>query len=211
MAILEKYLENNDWNNRLIQRTLRDIDTQVCLEVMAGLDAASLAAIERNLSKRAAVALHEDLAEQKDRLSDEVIAASTSLFLRRLAMYERYESAGLRLPDSWNDAAASSQDWYGNLLYLADCHAKDDYSRLQAIREKTGHRLLRLALQCLIDGSDPLEARARLETMQDSMLEDYRRQLRLIVEATDSMLNRELPGKTAEKLACHLPENGLGS
>jgi len=206
MAFLEKYLANTAWNNRLIQRTLRDIDTKDCIEAMMDLDEPSRAAIERNMSKRAAIALREDLAAQHGQIHEVRIEASRSLFLRRLAMYERYEELGKQVPAEWNPRAASSRDWYDNLLYLAGRRADADFTSLQEVLAQSDHRLLRLALHSLIESADPLEARGKLEQLEASLLDDYRRQLRLMVEAVDSMLNYDMPGQTAEKLACLLVE-----
>ena len=204
MAFLEGYLEDTDHNNVLIQRVLRDIDDRNFLTCKVRIDEPSQAAIFRNMSQRAAEEVRKGLKEKENFFHESAIKHGQSLFRRRLAMNERYQQTLDGIAGHWQAEATDSRVLRDNLVHVARLAGDDDYDSLEKIRAGSGNRLLKEGLRHIIDSSAPLVARARLEHLRETLTENYARQMKMIVEAIDSILNHDRPGQTVEKLADYL-------
>ena len=207
MAILEKYLEDDDRNNMLLQRTIRDIDERDFIEALCGMDEPSRQALYRNISKRAYAMVNAELAEKEKTTGPQAAKAGVAGFLRILAMHERHAAVEAPAPSDYLPGAAGIEGWKSNLLVIAQAAQDDDYALLERLRGMETDRLLRDGILMVMDGADPLVARGRLERRRALALAAMERRMDMAVEAFDCMLGGESVGQTAERMAPFLDDD----
>jgi hypothetical protein len=200
MAILDAYLEDNDRNNMLLQRTIRDIDERDFIEALCGMDEASRQALYRNISKRAYEQLSAELAEKEQTLGPQAIQASLAEFLRILAKHARHAAIEAPPPGAYRPGTGTLDSWRANLLIVAQARYDDDFALLEKLRASEEDTLMRDGLLLVLDGVDPLSARGRLERRRELALAAMGRRMDMAIEAFDSMLSGESVGQTAERL-----------
>jgi len=94
MEQLGDYLKDEKRNNIIMQLALREIDEQDLVAALAGLEKASVQAVYRNLSKRAAESIGKELEKQRASLDTAVVNTSLTLFMRLLAEKAKMDLSG---------------------------------------------------------------------------------------------------------------------
>ncbi len=204
MAILERYLEDVDRNNMLLQRAIRDIDSRTFVEALCGLDGESRAALFRNLSRRAAEELDKDLAERQATVGPEAVRSALSSFLRLLAKHARHADVPIPEKGAYPDAPSTLRQWRDALLVVAQAQWTEDYEFIEQARGRSGDPLMREALRLVLDETDPLEARQRLERVKALALADEERRMDMLIDALCGMRGGEGVGQTAERMDPYL-------
>ncbi|HAE21077.1 MAG TPA: hypothetical protein DCG47_01970 [Spirochaetaceae bacterium] len=200
MAILGAYLKDDDRNNMLLQRTIRDIDERDFIAALAGMDEASRQALYRNISRRAYESIYADLAEKEASLGPQAIQAGVAEFLRILAMHERHAAIMAPEPGEYRHGTGSIAALRSNLLIIAQACLEDDFALLERLRADEGDALMRDGIRMALDGTDPLAARGRLERRRELLLAAMGRRMDMAIEAFDCILSGESVGQTAERI-----------
>ena len=201
MLDLNRYSEATPRNAIIIQRALRDIDSEPLALALTGLPAEVKQLILRNMSARAARLLEDDIRDLGSR--NEGIQEARDLFELLLARHEAEvdreepppEYVRAPVPDLRSDDSAVR-----TLVALAETVRAAGLLTLEGVAGECNDPLLAKGLGLLLDGFDPLVLRATLERYKDSYLHNLGVRMDLVIETIESMGTGEKPLVLEEKL-----------
>ena len=203
MEKLGDYLQGDAVNDRIVQRALREIDTEYLIATMIGLPDKAQQVIYRNLSKRVYKRLKEDVAKWDSSTPKEVNMRAQRFFLQRLKKHVKYFSADspgekkeLPVVDLSGEEAIV-QSFVDIVNY---CRYSGGFLALEGLAEKVDHPVMRKGLSLVIDGWEPLLMQSILEKLKDTYLKKVENQLSMILEGIDSLASGDIAYATRERL-----------
>ena len=210
MTTVGDFLENTRANNIIVQKALREIDTELLVCAMAGMDEGDRGIILRNMSKRAAGLVGKDLEEREDNISRHTVEEALQFFVRLLLKHKKYtkdETVDTETPESpaidVRDEAGIVTTFVGIVSYAR----RHGILSLEGLDEKTDHPILKKGLELIVDGWDPLVMQGILDRSKKAYLADVEKKLDMIIEGIDSLATGDHPIGTRERLTAFLQKS----
>ena len=206
--------------DRVIQLALREIDTQDLSYAMLGWDEDERQIILRNMSKRAAAMLQEEMEEVEGQIPKIRIEAAAEFYLQKLQQHLRYYAQDDEEAKEY--LAELSQRQSQSHKHLPRVDISSDETAIQTfvsiskyvkehgilalagIEETVDHPVLKKAFQYIIDGWDPSLYQTILERMCTEYLNKMRRQLDMITTGIESLAAGDPPVGMEERLRAFL-------
>lgn len=204
---LSDLAEPTERNDRAIQMALRETDTSVMAEFLAGREVPEREIIYRNMSDRGRELLTQEIAQVEGTVPPGAARRAEQFFLQRLSRFLNYTSRPLRsLPDTPPNLDFSSDEALVESLLLVSRYerAKGTLS-LKEMAASIPHPVARKGLQLAVDGWDPVERRAILERTKETYLASVSRTIDILITGTESLGGDEHPLLIEERLKAFLP------
>lgn len=208
MAEFKDFREPGKRNDIIIQRALRDIDSEVFISALESMDEEERGIFYRNMSKRACGFIFADLETRRNTPSETVKAARA--FLQGLV--DKYEAEYVEGQPEMEEPTPPDMDLRDNQSLIASLvelsrfvHGKG-LLPLEGWMEKIPDPLLKKGLLMLIDGTEPLMIRSILESYKESYLRSLGIRFDLMITGIDSMAARENAFITEQRLRALVAE-----
>jgi hypothetical protein len=197
------------WNDIVVQRALAEIDTSVLATAFVDLPSDIQAIFYRNMSKRASELVVEQIGA-KHNTHPSKIRAAQELMAELLQKHAKF--AADEEPPSDADALPaiavdSPESIISTFRTLATYVRKHGVLPLEKLESSLAHPLLRMGIEFLVDGTDPMLIRSILEKYQESYLQQAKTALTMIVEGIDSLAERNLPQLVEVKLRAYVAQD----
>jgi hypothetical protein len=203
MNDFKDFLENEKRNNIIVQRTLRDIDSEVLVTALVGESEEIKTIFLRNMSERAKAFLLGDIAARRE-TPPEAVAAAQSFIKTLLEKHAR--NLGDEGSAEKTVSGPPSIDLGSNAAIITTFCALAEYTKANGLLSLEGlqggieNPLMRKGLLMHIDGWDPLLVRSILENYKASYLRNLGVTLDLIIEGLDSLAAKDNSLVTEQKL-----------
>ncbi len=207
MISLKDFLESNRRNNMIIQMGLREIDMEELAIAMLGYDDEEQEAILRNMSRRAAEMLKEEVAAlQEKRPPDRRIERAVEFFAQRLKKYstsfdELESSRPTERPEIRCGSPEALTETFVRIIMYAQ---SEGIIALDGIEETTDHPIMKRAMQYYIDGWEPMLSRSMLERAKKEYLRREELIVDMMIEGADALYSSENPVVIRERLSSFL-------
>lgn len=206
MVTFNDFLAVNPWNDLVVQRALGDIDTNVLATSLVDLPSNVQAIFYRNMSKRAVELVVEQIGDKHGTHPSKIRAAQellTELLQKHATLVAGEEPPTGKdiLPDIVVD---SPEAILSSFCKLADYVRKHGFLPLEKLESSITHPLMRMGIEFLVDGTDPLMIRSILEKYQETYLQQAKVILNMIVEGIDSLAEKNLPQLVEVKLRAYM-------
>ncbi len=206
MVTFNDFLTVDPWNDLVVQRALGDIDAHVLSTALVDLPADIQAIFFRNMSRRASELVRELVgAKQGINLSRKQAAQEllTQLLQKHAKNAEGEEPPRDKevLPHISVDSPTAIVTTFRD---LATYIRKSGLLPLEKLESSITHPLLRLGIELLVDGTDPVLIRSILEKYQETYLQQAKAALSMIVEGIDSLTERINPALVEVKLRAYM-------
>lgn len=208
MIRIEDFIENTARNNIIVQRALREIDTEVLADALAESPEEIRSIILRNMSKRACTLLSEDIKGKKGIYPARIHAAQELLLqlLRKHAKYaasEESSPAKEEIPPVRLDGLEQTIATFRALATYVRSHG---FLPLETVEQAIPHPLMRKGIEFVVDGMDPLWIRSVLEKYKATYLRGVETQLEMILDGLECLASKDLPHVVEQKLRAHVPQ-----
>ena len=220
MISIDDFLESTWPFDRIIQLSLRDIDTRDLAIAMLGYSDERQGAVLRNMSKRGIRLLQDEMEIQRDQAPDHQIQTAKEFFEQRLRAHARYVArSDTDVQEKLAEIAESSDvqrgEWptinledeegiVNTFVAIQSFVRKHGTLALDGLETRIGNPLMRKGFEYLVDGWEPLLLQSILETYKKAYLERMEKQLNMILEGIDSLAAKDLALVTEERLRAHL-------
>jgi hypothetical protein len=193
-------------NDRVIQLALREIDTTVLARAMVAWDEAERMIILRNMSKRAAAMLMDEVGRLAGSASEKSSTEAKEFFLQKLRKYREYVARSTieppaEMPALRTESAEAIVASFVDLVRLARHHG---ILALEGVAVESDLPLAKKGLELCMDGWDPMLAREILERSKRTYLDDVERRLDMLIIGFDSLKSGDLAIATEERLRAYL-------
>jgi hypothetical protein len=200
---LDDYLQSEAINDRIVQRALREIDTEDLIAMMIGLSEAAQQVIYRNLSKRAHKLLKEDVEKWDSDTPKEINGRAQRFFLQKLKKHVKYfgvDSPGRKKALPPVDLSSEEAIVKTFVALVNHCRYSGEFLALEGIEEKVDHPVMKKGLSLVIDGWEPLLMQSVLEKLKDTYLKQVENRLNMMIEGIDSLASGDIAFVTRERL-----------
>ena len=206
--------------DRVIQMALRDIDMRNLSEAMLGWNEEEREIIYRNMSKRAAALLAEEIEESEGQVPSMKIEASQQFYLQKLQQHLKYYSrdndeakkllaeihqrkteSGVQLPEI---DLSSDEMLTKSFVGLSRFIRKHGILALAGVEDSVDHPLMKKALEYILDGWDPIFFQSILERMSAEYIRKVKRQHEMIITGIASIAAGDQPVGVEEQLRAFL-------
>ena len=206
MVDFSDFYEDNDRNNIIIQRSLREIDSQVLVNALYSANDDEKNMFFRNMSKRAVSFLLKDMDEEKNKYIPEAKKKDSQEMLKqKLRKHSKYFTSEIKpqqapLPDIDLSSEDSVIRTFKALLTYVKTHG---FLSIEGIESKIPNPVMRKGLELLIDGWEPLLIQSLLEKYKATYMKHVETELNMILEGIDSIAMLDLPLVMEEKLKAY--------
>jgi hypothetical protein len=220
MIAIHDFLEPGKSHDRIIQNSLREVDTRELSYLMLDLTEEDQQIILRNMSRRAAKLLKEEMASNSETAAQYRKDEAMEFFLQRLTKHTKYLSrTDLKEDDHLRELAgqdrdgrtdlpristADEEDILETLLGIAKFARKNGILELQGIERGIDDPVLRRGIEYYIDGWDPMLVQTILEKYKQVHLRQIENKLNMILEGIDSLTSKDIPMVMEERLKTFL-------
>jgi hypothetical protein len=223
MARLMEIISKTPNPDVTIQSALREIDTQQLSIAMLGYTDDEKDAVLRNMSKRAAGLLKEEIKAVEDRSPPPfVIEEAMELFNQKLTKYARHFAEDERNTDVYAARYARGEESAKAPSEAPEYRFNSEEAILQSLRDlkrfievngilaldgsesKVENPVIRKALQLLTDGWDPMEMHTILERTKQVYLDRERRLLDMTLDGIDCLASGGHLLALEERLKAHM-------
>jgi hypothetical protein len=208
MIQIEDFIEDTERNNRVVQRALREIDTEVLSAALVDLPEKLRGIIYRNMSKRACSVLTEDV-KGKTGIHPTRIQAAREILTQLLNKHKKYAAAEGSDPAKEEIPPVRLDDpeqTIATFRALASYVHSHGFLPLESMERDIKHPLMRKGIEFLVDGLDPLWTRSVLEKYKATHLRGVETQLDMILDGLDCLASKDLPHVVEQKLRAHIPQ-----
>lgn len=207
MVEFTNFTEDTTRNNVIIQRMLREVDMEFLSTAMLGFDEEIREMILRNMSKRAAALLKEDMASKEGNVSKHAVESCGKGILQKLRNHDKYYDQDPHTPEvSIPEIDLSSEEaiieTFKALVMLV---RKRDVLALEEIEDKIDHPVMRKGIEMVLDGWDSLLVQSILENYKETYLRKTETELDMILEGIDSLIAGHHPPVIEAKLRSRSP------
>lgn len=205
MGVFDGYLAVTPVNDRVVQRALADVDMDVLATALVDLPGDVRSIFFRNMSKRAATLLAEHIDGRRGILPSRIEAAREVLAQRLQAHAKAHagEASAENEEDLPEVALGSPEAIVSTFGRLAAFVGRHGFLPLERLESSIANPLLRMGVELLVDGTDPLLIRTILEKYQETYLQQAKATLAMIVDGIDSLAAGELPHLVEQKLRAY--------
>jgi len=190
MKKVEEYHDDNEANNRLIQKGLRELDLDSLYDLCAALgDKRDL--LIRNLSKRVAAEVDSYLRDNENKIPEK---SKTGAYFRFSRIMLALESGHVpeRKDFTLDKLDFSTMDSVGkSLMTLHRFTVEGNLEKLAELIGAVDDRYMKKQLETILFGFDPLRAETRINRLQQRNREDAERKADLLKEGILSILSEE--------------------
>jgi hypothetical protein len=208
MIQIEDFMEDTERNNRIVQRALREIDTEVLSDALADLPERIREIIYRNMSQRARSVLAEDIKGKKG-IHPKQIQAAREIWIQLLNKHTKYVAAEGAAPAKEEIPPVrmdAPEQIIATFRALASYVRSHGFLPLEAAEQDIPHPLMRKGVEFLVDGLDPLYMRSILEKYKATYLRVEETRLEMILDGLESLASRDFPHVVEQKLRAHVPQ-----
>lgn len=193
-------------NDRVIQMALREIDTTVLSRAMLAWNKAERNIILRNMSKRAAGILMDEVDQLGSSVPQKTADEAKEFFLRKLKKYRQYVARRSQVEPTNAPALRTGSteeivESFVDLIRFARHHG------MLAVGEaavESEFPLVKKGLELSVDGWEPMLAHEILERAKRAYIRDAELKLDMIITGFDSLMSGDLPIALEERLRAYL-------
>ena len=226
MARIADFVTKGEYVDVTMQSALREIDSHQLSIAMLGFSEEERLAVLRNMSKRAAALLTEEIEAVDGKQNDIAISDAVEMFEQKLTKYSRHFADDQRNSEiyfaRYQRRAKGEEETptepeappivdFTSLEAILDSFRKlkrfiQEYGilSLEGAEEGIDNPVAKKAFQLLIDGWDPLVMRSILERAMQSYFESERRKLEMVIEGFGSLSTKEHLVGLEEQLSSYL-------
>ena len=202
MAEFADFQSDTAGNNVVIQRGLREIDTEVLITALMGLTDDLRQMVYRNVSRRVRHLCIEGVKAREGTTSESQINAAQEVFLQLLNRNLKYADgvefdADRGLPEV---ALDSDEEVISTFKSLVSYVRKHGVLPLQTLESGIDHPVMKKGIELLVDGTEPLLRRSILERYRDAYLQSTEARLDMILDGIDSLGSGDFPEMVETKL-----------
>jgi hypothetical protein len=207
MATFNDFQEPTPTNSFIIQRALREIDTEVLATALIGLTDVHREMFYRNISIRVRRMCEEEISIKVDSVEERRVEEAKSLILERLQrMQEIADPNEVRETVSLPEIALGShEEIIDSFRTLASYVRRNGFLPLQEMEDKIKDPLMRKGIQFLVDGTEPMFMHSLLEKYRTTLLRDAETRYDMILDGIDALSTRYLPQGVEDRLRTHIP------
>ena len=207
MATFSDYKEPTPTNTFIIQRALREIETEVLATALIGLSDIHREMFYRNISLRVRRMCEEEMQIKSDSISEEIVEDAKSLILDVLQrMKERVDPKEIRETVAVPEIKLGShEEIIDTFRAFASYVRRNGFLPLQEIEDKINDPLMRKGIQFLVDGTEPMIMHSLLEKYKNTLLRDVETRYDMILDGIDTLATRYLPQSVEDRLRTHIP------
>ena len=206
MAAFSDYLEPCMRNDIIIQKSLRDIDAEVMVSALHGMDEAEREMVYRNMSERARKMIKVDL-EATTGTPPATVKAACEFFL---GLLEKHTASYVEPPPEPEGPPAidfsSNQTVIASLTELSRFALRKGLLALEAVDDNEADPLFRKGLVMLAEGWDPLLIRSIMDNYKAAYLRSMETRLDLLITGIESIASKDSPFVTEQKLRALVAE-----
>lgn len=206
MAAFSDYLEPCMRNDIIIQKSLRDIDAEVLVSALHGMDEGEREMIYRNMSERARTMIKVDL-EATAGTPTATVKAACEFFL---GLLEKHRASYVEPPPEPEGPPgidlSSNQTIIASLTELSRFALRKGLLALETAGDGVQDPLFRKGLVMLMEGWDPLLLRSIMDNYKASYLRGMETRLDLLITGIESIASKDSPFVTEQKLKALVAE-----
>jgi len=206
MARFSDYLEPCMKNDIIIQKSLRDIDAEVMVSALHGMEEAEREMVYRNMSVRACKMIKVDLEATKD-TPPATVKAACEFFL---ALLEKHTISYVEPPPESDEPPAMDLSSNGttieSFVALSRFALRKGLLSLESVKCADGSPLLKEGLSMLAEGWDPLLIRSIMDNYKAAYLRSMETRLDLLISGIESVASKDSPNVTEQKLRALVAE-----
>jgi hypothetical protein len=201
MSDFEIYQENTEFNNRIIQYALREIDTKVLAIALSPLSEDTCQIVYRNMTSRAVSLVIQEI-EELGKIPEKSVKYAQAHFLKKLKKFHAFQIENDQnvideLPQLKTD---NEETIINTFVTLQRYIRKHNYLDIEKCIEENTHPLLKKGLELFLDGWEPLLSQSILERYRTAYIEKIERETMMILEGMNSLFAKDLPQVIEEKL-----------
>ena len=203
MVDFSEFQADTPQNNRVMQMSLREIDTDVLAAALTGFTDELRQMVYRNVSRRVAGLCKGAVKAKTDNISKTQVNAAQEVFIqllnRNLKSVEglKFDRGEGNLPEI---ALDSEEEVISTFKSLADYVRKHGVLPLEGLENSIKNPLMKKGIEFLVDGYEPLLMRSILERHRDSYLQSVKLRLDMILDGIDSLASQHYPEGVEEIL-----------
>lgn len=192
----------------IVQRTLREINTEILTTALVGLPDDIKEIFFRNMSKRAGEIVTEDVKE-KQGVHPSSIRSSQEFLMQLLQKHAKYAVDEEPVPDKKTIPSIqldSDDSIIATFRALASYVRKHGFLPLEAVEKTISHPIMREGIELMVDGTDPLYVQSILEKCKAAYLRSVETRIDMILDGLDSLAAKDYPYAVEHKLRAHLTQ-----
>jgi hypothetical protein len=205
----EKCLKDTPRNNRIMQRTLRELDFSVLVMALAGLPDAIRQYVYRNVSRVTAETLRGEVKSRESSATDVQKKEAAEVFNEILTViYKELEnfSPPAPSPGAIPQVKLETKREIVDLFFaLAELARDQGLLALQDV-DASENQLLEKGIEMAVNGWDPSLLLPILERTKKTMIQSIDEKLSMIIEGVESIQLGDHPRAIAAKLEAYLPD-----
>ncbi len=203
MKHIHDFEENSDYNNRIIQMALREIETEVLTPALLELDEAMRKVIFRNMSPRAVEMIQEEMREAEGNLPRNAGRQGLDVFEHHLNIYHRFmrdepnraADAAAHFPDT--SFSEDPKEFLLRFSYFIQMHPP---LALEGFVDRAPHPGIAKAMQLMINGHSPESLLEIMAEMKRSAMRRTEREYDLILTTLESFASKQHPRLLKDRL-----------
>jgi hypothetical protein len=203
MRKLDDFAENSDYNNRIIQMTLREIDTEVLVPALLSMDEVRRDIIFRNMSKRAVSMIREEMHIADGTLPHNAGKMGIDRLEHLLNIFDRHMKED---PDRAGRAATGfpavsfADDPAEFLLQFAYFISIHPPMALEGFLDRAPHPAIRRCMELMINGHTPESILDIIAQLRKTELRKVEREYDMIRATLESHAAGEHPRLLKDRL-----------
>jgi len=206
MASFHDYLEPCMKNDIIIQKSLRDIDAEVMVSALHGMDEAEREMVYRNMSERARKMIKADL-EATEGTPPATVKAACEFFL---GLLEKHTASYVEPPPESDSPPAidlsTNRAAIASFVELSRFALRKGLLSLEAVKDQAADPLLREGLAMLAEGWDPLLIRSIMDNYKAAYLRSMETRIDILISGVESIASKDSPVVTEQKLRALVAE-----
>lgn len=207
MTQLLDFEERGERNDRVVQMALREIDARLLAEAAVAMNDEERNIVFRNMSKRAHRMIVEEIERAEETTSEIAAKRAKEFFVQKLRKYRDYVSNRPESVDSGDLPRLDTTDDESiveSFVSLAKLANQKGRLALEDVEMASELPIATKGMQLVVDGWDPLQARAILEQMKRTHIQELERRIDMIIEGIDSLMSDDIPIAVEEKLRAYI-------
>lgn len=209
----EKYVPDTARNDIIIQAALKDIDYGVLSTALIGLPDVSRQCFYRNVARKTAEVLRNDVKRLESATGDEKIRSAVDLLGALLAKHDELtgeiderlarEARCAKPPEI---RLETKDEVLATFISLSDFVNKAGLLALEDVTETIDNQLASKGIEMIVGGYDPPEMLSILERLKQTLVRSIEERFSMIIDGIESLQAGDHPRFVASKLEAYLAE-----
>lgn len=215
MLKISDFLEKKRPNDRIIQMSLREIDTQDLSVAMLGFTEDEQGVILRNMSKRASKLLLAEIDDNRE-APQHRIESAMQFFVQKVRKHARYlakndeearehlrrivDSGEVPHPELPEIDVENEESIVNTFVEIQKFVKKHGILSLEGIESQIDNPVMRKGIEYYIDGWEPLLMQSILDAYKTAHLKVIEKKLEMILAGIDSLASKDITLVTEERL-----------